>query len=114
MRHKTLMPLCLDNIVQVRWSVGMPPQTAQQLAHRAIIGDRVVFRFDPSEPVFTGLIGAEHAAQMWLELNDRPAEAQPNQSVGTMILVITSAPDKVRRVLAMLGAEVEEVGCHAP
>jgi hypothetical protein len=31
-----------------------------------------------------------------------------------MILVITSAPDKVRRVLAMLGAEVEEVGCHAP
>lgn len=54
---------------------------------------------------------AERAAALWLAVNDTPQATTPSKTDGRLFLVVTddTNADKIKRVLTMLGAEVEEV-----
>src|SRR5580692_9690506 len=59
----------LDDVMQMRWTIGMASQRTEQLADRSVIGDGIVSWLDAAEPIAPIRSSAEDAAQVEVGLD---------------------------------------------
>lgn len=64
MRGQGFKAIRADDVIQMRQPKRVPPQAFQQVAHGAIVGDRIELGLDPFEPIGPRRIGPKHPTQV--------------------------------------------------